>query len=73
MFRENIFGIRIHSLRREYSLTLKQFGELFGLTEQAVSKIETGSRLTSIEKLVAIAEYFQVTTDWLLGLSDERG
>lgn len=72
MFRDNILGKRIAGLRSEFHLTQDQFGEVFGYVRNAVSHIERGDRLVSIEKLVEIAVYFDVSTDYLLGLKEEK-
>lgn len=72
MFRDNILGRRIAELRKSVPMTQEQFGEIFGYVRNAVSHIERGDRLVSVEKLVDIALYFNVSTDYLLGLTDEK-
>ena len=71
MFNKNIFALRIKELRLKNNLTQKQFGELFDLSFQAVHDIEVSRRLTSIEKLYNIADYFNVSLDYLVGRSDD--
>lgn len=70
MFQQNIFCERIRSLRISCNLSQQQLGEILGISKPAVSDIERGRRTTTIEKLVEIAEQFNVSTDYLLGLSD---
>lgn len=72
MFRDNILGRRIAELRKAVPMTQEQFGQAFGYAKNAVSNIENGIRLVSVEKLVDIALYFNVSTDYLLGLTDEK-
>ena len=62
---------RLYELRTSRSLNQKQLGEIVGLSHKAISTIESGSRYTTIEKLVQLARYFDVSTDYLLGLSDD--
>ena len=65
------FGKRLYELRTSRSLKQKQLGEIVGLSHKAISTMESGTRYTTIEKLVQLADYFDVSTDYLLGLSDD--
>ncbi len=68
---KNIFGERVLALRLQNGLKQKELGEILGLSNKAISTIETGDRKTSIDKLVALAQYFHVSTDYLLGITDD--
>ncbi len=68
---KNIFGERVLALRRQKGLKQKELGEILGLSGKAISTIETGDRKTSIDKLAALAQYFHVSTDYLLGITDD--
>lgn len=70
MFQKEIFCTRLKELRLQNGLTLEQFGKLFGVSKQGVSHWETGIRYPSLPVLVQIAEYYAVSTDYLLGLRD---
>ena len=63
---------RILQLRKERGLNQKELGDAVGLSHKAISTIESGTRSTTIEKLVALARFFGVSTDYLLGLRDTR-
>lgn len=63
---------RILQLRKERGLSQKELGEAVGLSHKAISTIESGTRSTTIEKLVALSRFFGVSTDYLLGLRDTR-
>lgn len=63
---------RILQLRKERGLSQKELGEAVGLSHKAISTIESGTCSTTIEKLVALARFFGVSTDYLLGLRDTR-
>ena len=41
------------------------------ISDHAIGMMETGNRDTSIEKLVLLAEHFHVSTDCLLGITDD--
>lgn len=66
-----IFKDRLKQLRTQAKLQQKELGAQIGLSANAISMIETGNRETSFEKLVQLAEYFHVSTDYLLGITDD--
>lgn len=63
---------RIKRLREESNLTQEEFGKLFGIVKSTVSLYESGKSTPDDDLKIRIAEYFKVTMDWLLGLSDKR-
>ena len=62
---------RVEELRKQRGLSQKELGEAVGLSHKAISTIESGSRSTTIEKLVLLADFFGVSTDYLLGRREE--
>ena len=60
-------------LRKKHQLTQAQMAVLLEVDRSAYSCYETGKTRPDYEKLVALADYFGVTTDYLLGRSDQRG
>ena len=66
-----LFSYRVKKLRRQRKLSQQELGESLGLTQTAISAIESGSRTTTIEKLILLAKFFDVSTDYLLGLRDD--
>ena len=71
MDKQNIFGERIYRLRKANGLSQKELGEAVGLSHKEISTIESGTRGTTVDKLVEIAFYFHVSTDYLLGITDD--
>ena len=71
MDHEKIFAQRVYELRKKRNMNQKELGEVLGLTAKSISTIESGLRSTTIEKLILLAKFFQVSTDYLLGLQDE--
>lgn len=63
------FGENLRQLRKSRNLTQKELGLKMGLSKAVVSKYETGMGYPSFDMLVRIAQYFSVTTDYLLGVS----
>ncbi|MBU5626294.1 helix-turn-helix domain-containing protein [Oscillibacter sp. MSJ-2] len=62
---------RVHQLRKAAHLSQQELGEVLGLTHKSISMLESGGRSTTIEKLVLLAEYFHVSTDYLVGITDD--
>ena len=62
---------RIRQLREDSDLSQTQIANLIGTTQQQYSKIETGHSDLSAAKLKILAEYFNVSADYILGLCDE--
>lgn len=71
MEKGNLFGERVYFLRKNAGLSQKQLGEALGLSNKAICTLESGQRGTTIERLVLLAEYFHVSTDYLLGITDD--
>ena len=64
--RTNIFGKRLKEFRIEKGLSQRKLGEIFGVCNQTVSFLESGSREPDLDTLVEIAHYFEVSIDTLL-------
>lgn len=63
---------RIKNLRLESDLTQEQFGKIFGIVKSTVSLYENGKSTPDDETKKKIAEYFNVSLDYLMGFSDIR-
>lgn len=72
MFPKKLFCDRLKELRLGKNLTLEQLGLVFHVTKQAISRWETGDRIPSLEMVYMLSEYFNVSTDYLLGKSDYK-
>ena len=66
-----LFAFRVKKLRKQRNLNQTELAEALGLTQTTISAIESGLRTTTIEKLILLAKFFDVSTDYLLGLKDE--
>ncbi|MEK4712293.1 helix-turn-helix domain-containing protein [Sporosarcina sp. FSL K6-5500] len=60
-------GARIKELRNQKKLSQKEFGKLFALAESTIGMYERDERKPDYETLESFAEYFGVTTGYLLG------
>lgn len=65
-----IIAQRIRLLRLERKLTQEQFGKLFGIVKATVSSYETGNSVPDDDIKRQICNYFNVSSDYLLGISD---
>lgn len=70
MFTKEIFAERVKELRKKKNIKQSELGEIVGLSDNAISDIERGYRLTAMEKLDALADYFEVSVDYLMGRTD---
>ena len=64
--------IRLRALRQEQNISMKQLGDIVGVAESTISLYETEKRKVDTDMLIKFANYFNVSTDYLLGVSDER-
>ena len=65
-------GKFIKEKRLKKNLTQSEFANILGVTERTVSNWENGIRMMDLTTATQIAKYFNVSTDYLLGVSDER-
>ncbi len=65
------FPKRLRHLRISRHLMQKEVAESLGVTETAISQWERGMRVPDINTLTQLADIFMVTTDYLLGRSDD--
>lgn len=67
---EKVFQERLRLLRSEKGVSQKQVAESLGITETGYRNYETGRRKPTFDVLPGIANFFDVSTDYLFGLSD---
>ncbi|QOR36294.1 helix-turn-helix transcriptional regulator [Clostridium sp. 'deep sea'] len=63
-------GDRLKSLRKERNITQKYLAEKLLFYKGNISRYETGIRQPDLGLVIKMANYFNVTTDYLLGLSN---
>jgi len=68
---EGIFAIRIKELRIEKNLSQAELALHVGLTQRKISKLETLQLMPTPHIIVEVARFFRVSTDYLLGLSND--
>lgn len=69
---DNIMKNRLKDMRLKRGISQKILGIEIGVSQQNISKYENDIASIPIDVLIAMPEYFKVSTDYILGLSDER-
>lgn len=67
-----MFGLRLRALRNEKKLTQDELGKLLNVSGKTIGTWERDSRQPNIEAINKLASIFDVTTDYLLGNSNEK-
>lgn len=67
-----IFAERIKLLRQNADLTQEEMSVTLNVVQQTVQKWECGNNIPRKSTLLKIANTFNVTTDWLLGLESKK-
>ena len=68
-----VLGGRLRELRKEKKLKQRELAALLGITEVHYRRVEAGKINIPTLTLCTLADYYGVTTDYLLGRSDQRG
>ena len=63
-------GEILAELREDRGLTQRELSKQLHISSSTISAYETGSRLPSIETVFEFAKFYDVTTNYLLGLTD---
>ena len=58
---------RLRDLREDSDLTQRQVAEILGIDQRVYSTYETGKRDLPLQHLITLADFYHVTTDYLLG------
>ena len=58
---------RLRDLREDHDLTQKEIAAVLGIDQRVYSIYETGKREIPVHHLIKLADYYNVTTDYLLG------
>lgn len=65
------FPDRLVQIRKDRCITQKQLALDLGLSEAGVQNYESGRRKPAFDVLISIADYFDVSLDYLVGRSDD--
>ena len=65
--------IRLHELRTERDLSQRAMAKILNISQGTYNNWENSNTQPSIEQLIALANFFDVSVDYLIGNSDELG
>ncbi len=66
------FSDRLRLLRKERSLKQREMADIFKITSRAYQAYEYNESFPEVPGLIALADYFDVSLDYLVGRSDDR-
>lgn len=69
---ESIFQTRLNYLIEERGSSRKELADYVGITRQSISLYLRGERIPDINTLKKICDYFNVSSDWMIGRVDKR-
>lgn len=62
--------VRIRNLREDKDLYQKDVAKMLGISQQYYSEYESGNRAIPIFHLIKLAEFYNVSIDYIVGLTD---
>ena len=65
------FSSRLKELRKEKGLSQKALAEAVGMSDTGIQNYELETRTPSATVVIKLADYFDVSTDYLLGRTDD--
>ena len=66
-----VFCDRLSALKQSSGATLSQLAEAAGISPRAIKYYASGEREPTMSTLIALADYFDVSIDYLVGRSDD--
>ena len=71
MLNKKIFGSRLRELRKQKNISQTELGQMLGVTSTQIGDMERGNSTTSMPRLYELCQYFEVSADYLMGLTDD--
>ena len=65
-------GLRLKALRQERGITQKQLANALEIVPASISSYETSGNYPSVDIIIKLCKYFDVSSDYLLGLSNDK-
>ena len=66
------YRARLRSVREDQDYTQAQIGQVLNKSQQGYNHIEAGRAELKIEDLIKLCQFYNVSSDYLIGLTDER-
>ncbi|OUQ22973.1 transcriptional regulator [Flavonifractor sp. An135] len=71
MYSNELFGKRLRALRNQRGEKQQELAEFLGVKPNQISEMENGRKASTFAKLAQLCEHYNVSADYLLGLTDE--
>lgn len=62
----------LRTIRKERGLSQAQVADLLETTQQQYSKYEKGTHEIPVRHVITLCKFYEITSDWLLGLTEKR-
>ena len=63
---------RLKDLREDHDMYQKDVAKLLGISQQYYSEYEKGKRTIPIQHLITLAQFYETSIDYIVGLTDEN-
>lgn len=63
---------RMQDLREDSDLSQKQISKILNISQRCYSHYETGTRNIPLEQLIRLADYYNISLDYLVGRSNVK-
>lgn len=70
MYSNELFGMRLRELRKLRGETQQELAELLGVKPNQIGEMENGRKASTFAKLAQLCEHYNVSADYLLGLTE---
>ena len=64
--------MRLRDMREDLDITQKTLADYLHIRQNTYCQYETGNRQIPLESLIALAYFYNTSTDYLLGITDEK-
>ena len=71
MYSNDLFGTRLKCLRKDRGETQKDLADFLGIKQNQIGEMENGRKASTFAKLALLCEHYNISADYLLGLTDE--
>ena len=72
MYSNEVFGARLRELRNEKRETQRDLADFLRVKQNQIGEMENGRKASTFAKLAMLCEHYNVSADYLLGLTDEK-
>lgn len=66
------YKIRMRNLREDSDMTQQEIADILGTSQTMYARYERGANELPIRHLIRLANYYDVSTDYMLGLTEEK-